>query len=379
MQTIRRLGKKILFSLFYVGMSLYLPVVYFFSYHFGELKYLSREDYRIWTRAMLDVLREYCRASYNYRIRQVMFAFGLSKLSIVRRTENVPKDYPIVVLSIKNDQKRVQMLIEHYRKLGVKRFAFLDNNSDDGTFEWLLEQPDIDLYRTTERYQTAVKEGWINRLVSYYGFNRWYIVTDSDELMVYTGMEQHDLKDLIAYAERHHIRRFKGLTLDMYTKSGLFAKSDDIRETVRWFDTDTYHASDNVAGTAKMVQHFGGPRYRIMGSKINLTKYPLVYFEPGTVSVSAHFQFPFQDLDSRQCDVGILHFKFLENDLEVYRQRAKKSGGFSTGGAIYKKYINAIQEGECNTFFYEDSCEFCGSESLDSVEMIKKLDFSDGK
>jgi len=56
----------------------------------------------------------------------------------------------------------------------------------------------------------------MNRVVSYYGFHRWYILTDSDELMVYKGMESHPLEDLVNYAERHGIKRIKGLTLDTY-------------------------------------------------------------------------------------------------------------------------------------------------------------------
>lgn len=81
------------------------------------------------------------------------------------------------------------MLAGRYRRLGVKGFAFLDNGSDDGTFEWLPEQEDTDLYRCFEKYRTAVEEGWINRTASYYGFDSRLILTDSDELVVYEGME----------------------------------------------------------------------------------------------------------------------------------------------------------------------------------------------
>ena len=94
------------------------------------------------------------------------------------------------------------MLVDHYRTPGVVKFAIMDNGSDDGTFEWLLEQPDIDLYQCKRQYQTNVKEGWINRLISYYGFDRWSIVTDSDELAFYQNMETISLPDLTMRLER---------------------------------------------------------------------------------------------------------------------------------------------------------------------------------
>jgi len=375
MNAIKNFVRKVFFLFFYLIMRIYIPVSYKRAQRIGELKHLNAEELRIWIKAMCGIVCEFSKAGYNYRIRQIVFAFAGSKFEIIRKTQSVSKDYPIVVLCVKNDLKRIQMLVEHYRKLGIQRFAFLDNYSDDGTFEWLLEQEDIDLYRTSERYQTAVKEGWINRLVSYYGFDRWFIVTDSDELMVYNDMEAHDLKCLIAYADKRGIDRFKGLTLDMYTKDGLFGKTDNILENVCWFDTDTYHIKKHYAAKSEMVHHFGGPRYRIMGSQINLTKYPLIRLVPGTVSVSAHFQFPFENLTSEVCDVGILHFKFLEKDLEVYKQRAEPSGGFSSGGAHYKQYLNAVESGDIDTFYYEGSAKFTGSEAIRDVKLIRNIEF----
>ena len=120
-------------------------------------------------------LKEYCSAGYGFRIRHVIYAFANARIEVVRKTVPCSEDNPIVVLCVKNDIRRIQMLVEHYRSLGVVKFAFLDNGSEDGTFEWLLEQPDIDLYRCLERYQTNVKEGWINRIISHYGFDRWFI------------------------------------------------------------------------------------------------------------------------------------------------------------------------------------------------------------
>lgn len=375
MNKIKRMGIKVFLMVFYYSALVWLPPLFWFSHRFGELKYVSAADLRVWEKAMLQMLEEYCRAGYNFRIRQVLFTFANSKIEIVRKREAPSAKSPIVVLCVKNDRERLQMLVEHYRQLGVERFAFLDNMSTDGTWEWLLEQQDIDLYRCREKYQTMVKEGWINRLVSHYGLDRWYIVTDSDELIVYDGMEEHLLSDVIRFAEEKGIKRFKGLTLDAYSKGRLFGKTANIREDYRFIDRDSYEEKEGKAGSQRFHRFIGGPRYRLMQSQITLSKYPLVYFEKGTVSDSAHYQFPHELLANTACYFGILHYKFIDKDLAEYEKRARKNSGFSTGGAIYRQYMKFVKNQNDNGFMYEGSMDFQHSSVLRSIDLIQSIPF----
>lgn len=368
--------RKLLFAGYYIVSLMIVPIVYNRSFKHGELSYLSKNDFEIWKKSMLKMLKEYCVAGYNFRIRQVIYTFANSKVEVIRKTEVKTENIPIVVLCIKNDLRRIRILVEHYRALGVEKFAFMDNGSDDGTFEWLLKQPDIDLFRCFEHYQTAVKEGWINRIVSHYGFNRWYILTDSDELGTYIGMEQHSLRDVIKYAEQYGIKRFKGLTIDMYVDGQPFGNTDDIRGDYRFMDVDTYFEKEVTVGKYKYKAYLGGPRHRLMNSNITLSKFPLVYFEKGMVSDSAHVQFPHSLLSQYQCYIGILHYKFIDKDFEVYRKRAQTKSGFSTGGLMYKEYMNFIEKTEGINFVYKDSIEFNNSDSLKRISFICEMRFS---
>lgn len=367
--------RRVFFVGYYAYSTVAIPIVYNRSFKNGELKYLSKEDFETWKKSMLAMLKEYCSAGYNYRIRQVIYTFANSKIEVVKKTDPCETGNPIVVLCIKNDLKRIQMLVDHYRKLGVVKFAFMDNGSDDGTFEWLLEQQDIDLFRCFEPYQTAVKEGWINRIVSYYGFNRWYIITDSDELLVFQGMEEHSLADLIKRLNQKGYKRIEGLTLDTYAEGRLFGKSEDIRKDYRWIDANSYQEIDAVAGIYKIKRFVGGPRYRLMNSTITLSKYPLVNWEKGTISDSAHFQYPHDLIGESPCAAGILHFKFIDKDLDVFEKRAKKNSGFSTGGTIYKQYMKFVQNQDDTSFMYEGSIEFVSSEVLKKIPFINPIDF----
>ena len=102
----------------------------------GELTYLSESDYRVWKRAMCSMIREYwVKAHYGFIRRKIVFSFCNSHFKIIRKTDPGDKNAPIVTLCVKNDIKRLKMLVDHYRSLGVTKFAILDNGSTDGTFE----------------------------------------------------------------------------------------------------------------------------------------------------------------------------------------------------------------------------------------------------
>ena len=369
----KKLAKRVLVVLYYL---LYahaaFSLLFRTAHRNGVLSYVSDEDYIVWKRAILRMFRGQCFRGYaGWRV--LVEAFCRADIEVVRKSEADPaENNPIVVLCVKNDLLRLQMLVEHYRGLGIRRFAFLDNGSSDGTFEWCMEQEDIDLYRCMEPYQTLVKEAWINRIVSYYGFNRWYILTDSDELMVYKGMENHPITDLVRYAEKQQLWRIRGLTLDMYTDGKVFSGSEDIRRDFRWIDTDSYRWADLKAGGMVIRSMVGGPRWRLMGSDASQSKFPLVFFSPGMVSETAHYQFPADKAGKCPHQVGILHYKFLSGDQKEYRSRMDTKRGFRV--APYRKYFEYLDSHESVSFMYEGSVEFTDSGALDRVRGIEPID-----
>ena len=367
--------RRVLYAACYLYSTIAVPITYNRAYRNGELSYLSKEDLEVWKKSMLAMLKEYSSTGYDFSVLKIVYSFSNSKIEVVRKTSPCVQENPIVVLCVKNDLKRIQMLVDHYRSLGVEKFAFLDNESNDGTFEWLMEQTDIDLFRCYEQYQTFVKEGWINRIISYYGFDRWYIVTDSDELLVYQGMEEHSLSDLVKVLILKGYKRIEGLTLDAYTEGRLFGKSEDIRKDYKWIDTDSYKEIDAAAGTHKIKRFVGGPRYRLMNSSITLSKYPLINWEKGTISDNAHFQYPHDMICASPCLAGILHFKFIDKDYDLYEKRTQNNSGFYRGGVHYKKYMDFVKNQENTSFMYEGSVEFNSSEVLKKIPFINDIVF----
>lgn len=363
---------RLFYSLIYALYKALFCILFERSFVKGELSYLSREDFVIWKQSMCNMIKEFCAKEYpRFNQRKIVYSFCNSHIRVIRKTDPCDKNAPIVTLCVKNDIRRIQMLVDHYRKLGVVKFAILDNESNDGTFEWMLNQSDIDLYQCSDPYQSFVKEGWINRLISYYGFDRWYIVTDSDELVVYQDMEIISISNLTLRLDKSGIKRVKALTLDTYRENPLMKESVNIWNDYRWVDSDSYYEIYRNAGSYRVKRFIGGPRYRLMNSTVSLDKHPLIYWEKGTISDNAHYQFPHSSIDEAPCLLGILHYKFLDTDIEEYRKRASKKSSFAGKGEYYRQYMSYFDKQKQQSFMYNGSIEFNTSETLKKITLIK--------
>ncbi len=64
----------------------------------------------------------------------------------------------IVIAVIRNDVNRLPFLLDYYRRLGIQHFIFVDNESNDGSEAFLIEQPDVRFFErkdATARPATA--------------------------------------------------------------------------------------------------------------------------------------------------------------------------------------------------------------------------------
>lgn len=382
-RTLKKIAQKIFYAVYYPYALITIRLLYKKEHAAGNLKYLSDTDFAIWKKSMLAVLKEHCCSNFGFGTRLVYETFAKAEIEVIRKREYNNTHLPIVVLCVKNDLKRLQMLVSHYRNLGVERFAFIDNGSTDGTFEWMKAQDDIDVFRTVDQYNCLVKEGWLNRVISYYGFERWYILTDSDELFTYVGMEEHPLNELIEYAEKNGVKRFKGINIDMYADAALFSLDSsnlDIEKTYCWMDSDSYVEAPRKIGNSIITAITGGPRQRTMNVPCSIMKYPLVYFEKGTVSANAHYQFPYDLIEKSPLIIGILHYKFLDSDKKEFERRTKFDTGLSAGnaktGVYYQQYVKVATENTGMSFMYDGSVKYENSESLRKIPLLKAVQFA---
>ena len=292
------------------------------------------------------------------------------KISSVRK-EDLTSTEPILICCIKNDLERISTITNYHRKIGIRKMVFLDNMSDDGTLEWLKTQ-DVDLYSINEKYHAGRKSAWIRKVMDIYGYNRWYLIVDSDELFSYIGSEEHSISDLIAYAENNNLDRIGSFLLDMYPKHNLYeqGKNQDCVIENRFFDSDSYYMSRD--GRGFMLR--GGPRKRVFELELDysepLSKYPL-FFGKIEDLWSDHRPLPFYKNFNSQCLSTLRHYKFMEGDFEKYNRIALE-GNYYNGSANYKIYTEG---GKNISFMYENSKEYKDSQSLSCLEYIKEADW----
>ncbi len=158
-----------------------------------------------------------------------------SKQDIQIKSEDIP-----LFCVQRNEKLRLPFFLDYYRKLGVTQFFFVDNNSDDGSFEFLLEQPDCHVFWTNDGYnQSGHGLTWLNHLINdanILHINQWYIIADVDEFLVYPNCETHSLKKLTDYLNTTDVEVVPSFMLDMYAKNLAGSSKDFLKEHIYFYN-----------------------------------------------------------------------------------------------------------------------------------------------
>jgi glycosyl transferase family 2/galactosyltransferase len=127
-----------------------------------------------------------------------------------------------VVACLRNEMFMLPHFLAHYRKLGVKSFLIADNCSDDGTLEYLLEQPDVAMFSVDTSYgESQYGVVWQMAILANLRVGRWSLMADADELVTYKGWEKKSLPKLLASGAFRDVDAVRIRMLDMYPKGSL--------------------------------------------------------------------------------------------------------------------------------------------------------------
>ena len=279
---------------------------------------------------------------------------------------------PTLIVVVKNELDRMKLFMEHYRRLGVRQFIIVDNDSTDGTREYLAKQPGTRVYLVEEPFQTQKKQAWIEKVLAITGYNRWYIVVDSDELLDYVGSETHSIEELIKHQKKKGKIRLQGYMVDMYSEAPLFALQcsyEKIPQVFLLFDKNSY-------AEEKPNKISGGPRSRLFGLKMLLSKQSIFYFLPEMIYANSHYVYLPGSKSYEENVFVIKHYKFFESDRAVYEDHVKK-GNYYNGSQKYKvimSHINKAQEVSC---VYDQSAIYETSESLKQLPFLNWTDWAE--
>lgn len=309
-----------------------------------------------------------------------MKAFLTSSISLVSDNLEASDDSssPIVFVVERNELQRMRIFFEHYRKLGVKQFVVLDNGSDDGTLAFLAGQAGTRVYQTLEAFQTQKKEAWIEKLLVLNGLNRWCIVVDADELLDYTGSEDHPITELITRANHLGHKRIWGYMLDMYADKAIFSQEESAEPFIacyRYFDVDSYllNRSDDPNTTRLYDEIYGGPRLRMFGRGMALSKQAIFFYEKDLLYRSCHFMYPLMKWGEVPCWFVLRHYKFLPGDRKEYERRIREKC-FYNNSIEYKVIMEQVDQNTIS-MFYEGSVEYRDSNSLRCLPYIEEIEW----
>ena len=277
---------------------------------------------------------------------------------------------PILVVVVRDDLLRMQLLFDHYRRIGVHQFIVMDNCSTDGTLEYAMGQSDTRVYQVRTKYFTTAKEGWVEYAMRRVGVNRWFLVVDSDEMLDYPGSEGHPVQELIAEQLKLGNTRLNGYMLDMLSDQPLYAVTCgplEIPRVFKWFSCDNYQIKHALYGMNIIT---GGPRQKLVSKKVWAGKCPLFYFSDEMTNLNAHFQYPLVPISHTNVCLVLRHYKYLATDKRVYEERATQESGFGSTAEIYSQ-INSSAAADSPVSLLDEACrEYQTSYSLTALPLL---------
>ena len=147
---------------------------------------------------------------------------ALDLISPVNRLNHARRAAVSVVACMRNEMFMLPAFLAHYRALGVDSFLVADNGSDDGTLEYLEQQPDVALFSVDSDYgQSHYGVLWQQALMAAFRPDHWSLLADADELLVWSADVTGNLPALLATADFADCDAARIFMLDMYPQGSL--------------------------------------------------------------------------------------------------------------------------------------------------------------
>lgn len=278
--------------------------------------------------------------------------------SVVNRTSQIKPSDLLLFSTQRNEHVRLPYFLNYYRDLGINHFLIVDNNSDDGSAEFLREQPDVSLWSTPNSYKRArFGVDWLNWLQMRYGHKHWCLVVDPDEFFVYPFCDTRPLRALTDWLDASSIKSFSAMLLDMYPKGRLdehpYRAGDNPIEIASWFDSGNYTVSKNSKFDNLWIQ--GGPRARVFFRDTPekapaLNKIPLVKWDRRYAYVSStHMLLPrglnhvYDEWGGEKASGVLLHAKFLDTFTQKAQEELSRKQHYSAS-IEYRAYAKSMQD-----------------------------------
>lgn len=307
----------------------------------------------------------------SYRLRLIRKRLRLRALRksrelrpVQNRTKSITPGAQLLFCTLRDELVRLPYFFEYYRNLGIDHFLMVDNGSQDGTREFLSDQPDTSVWLATGLYRKArFGVDWLNFLQSKYAHGHWSLVVDPDEFLVFPYCDSRPLSALTDWLDTNEIRSFSAMLLDMYPKGALekaqYRSGQNPFEIAKWFDSGNYTIEKNPLYGNLWIQ--GGPRARVYFADAPrqapaLNKVPLVKWNKSYVYVSStHLILPrglnrvYERAGGEKPSGMLLHAKFLNTLSDKANEELRRNQHYADGREYqrYNKKMNSKEHLWC--------------------------------
>jgi hypothetical protein len=277
---------------------------------------------------------------------------------VADRTDRIRKRDILLFSTCRNEKIRLPFFLQYYRDMGVSHFLFVDNDSTDGTRDYLAGQEDVSLWTTAASYKRArFGVDWLTWLQMKHAHGHWTLTVDPDEFFVYPFCDTRPLPALTDWLDASSIKSFSAMLLDMYPKGRIDAQpylpGQNPMEIAGWFDAGNYVISKNSRYGNLWIQ--GGPRMRVFfpdtpAKAPALNKIPLVKWHRDYAWVSStHTLLPrglnlvYDEWGGEKASGILLHTKFLHTFADKAAEELQR-GQHYAASVEYRAYAETLQE-----------------------------------
>lgn len=276
--------------------------------------------------------------------------------AVADRTAVIAAGDVLAAMTVRNEAARLPYFLSHHRSLGVRHFLVVDNNSTDGTAEYLAAQPDVSLWSTARSYK-ASRFGldWLTYLLARHAHGHWCLTLDADEVLIYPHWETRNLQALTGWLEAQGREMMGAIMLDMYPDGPLdaarYTPGDDPFATLGWYDSGNYAVQVQPRMRNLWIQ--GGVRARMFFTAEprrapTLNKIPLVRWNRRYAYVnSTHALLPprlnlvYDETGGEVISGVLLHSKFLPEVVAKSAEEKARREHFANS-TLYDAYYDHL-------------------------------------
>lgn len=194
-----------------------------------------------------------------------------------RQPASIRPDAHILISTVRNESLRLPYFLTYYRTLGFEHFLLIDNDSSDGTREFLMEQTDVTLYHTADSFKVSrFGQKWMTSILETHGHEGWVLLADADELLVWPGSEHETIRDLTGRMDQMQAGGLFALMVDMYSDRPFgevgYVRGTPFLEATPFFDRGQHMLVDIYIFPHHMI--LGGLRGRNFNWQDDSRRYP---------------------------------------------------------------------------------------------------------